>query len=228
MWGCCIYWFPQSWTAHLTGNLSSYCLFALCSMSALRFYRYGGTNTDSNQISVSPASIHSQNQKLCTICAYSEDRRVAKNVPLLAFLIIIKKCSIIKGYLFLKLCHSKLLTLISMNYKTNCFLVCCEHSSASSCSSTFKVQNVLKFLHPRQHCRLCVLLCVISVPGSIRGSGRVMRMRWHSAACIIACTLSSVADHTLCCWDALWDVLRYTHIKSDTQTHFHMSIQGKY
>lgn len=33
----------------------------------------------------------------------------------------------------------------------------------------------------------------------------------HSAACVVACTLSSVADHTLCRWDALGDVLQHTH-----------------
>lgn len=64
--GCCTYWFPQSWTAHLTGSLSSYCLFAPCSTSAPRVYR-----RNKHQSSVSPASIHSQNQQLCTFCAYT-------------------------------------------------------------------------------------------------------------------------------------------------------------
>lgn len=33
----------------------------------------------------------------------------------------------------------------------------------------------------------------------------------HPAACIVACALRPVADHTLCRRDALGDILRHTH-----------------
>lgn len=47
------------------------------------------------------------------------------------------------------------------------------------------------------------------------GSGR------HSAACIIASTLSSVADHTLCCGHTFGDVLqKKTHRSTFEYVHY--------
>ena len=56
--------------------------------------------------------------------------------------------------------------------------------------------------------RVCV--CVAGLPGSMWGSGRVVGAGRHSTACIVPSALSSVADHTLCRWDTLRDVLQYT------------------
>lgn len=37
----------------------------------------------------------------------------------------------------------------------------------------------------------------------------------HPADCVVACTFSSMADHTLCCGNALGDVLRSVHKKKN-------------